>query len=192
MPATEPGTSRISWARGRQRRSGTATPRSPPARRSISASLTRSCRTTALRRRRASSPLKSLSAGRSHSLPSKARSTPATAAFRDLRGSHTTCCCGHILKPRRVTSSRNHSPRDASPILRNSGNDPVRPFLTLHHPLQARCYYEQGLWRKDTFYGLVAKHAVERPETVALQDGRRRLTWSELRVWVDGVAADLC
>lgn len=68
----------------------------------------------------------------------------------------------------------------------------MRPFLTLHHPLQARCYYEQGLWQKDTFYGLVAKHAVARPEMVALQDGRRRLTWSELRAWVDGVAADLC
>ena len=158
----------------------------------LSASSTRSWRTRISRRRRASSPLKSLSAGRSHSLPSRARSTPATAAFRALHGSHTTCSCARILKPRKVTSYRNHSPRDENPILRNSGDDPVRPFLTLHHPLQTRRYYEQGLWQQDTFYGLVAKHAAARPETVALQDGRRRLTWSELQAWVDGVAADLC
>jgi acyl-CoA synthetase len=67
----------------------------------------------------------------------------------------------------------------------------VRPFLTLHHPAQARRYYEQGLWQGDTFYSLVARHARERPQAVALQDGRCSLTWRELRSWVDGVAADL-
>lgn len=67
----------------------------------------------------------------------------------------------------------------------------MRPFLTLHHPAQARGYYEQGVWGADTFYGLVARHAAERPAAVALQDGRRRLTWKELQHWVDGVAADL-
>ena len=67
----------------------------------------------------------------------------------------------------------------------------MRPFLTLHHPAQARTYYEQGVWRADTFYGLVARHAAERPAAVALQDGRRSLTWKELQHWVDGVAADL-
>lgn len=66
----------------------------------------------------------------------------------------------------------------------------MRPFLTLHHPAQARRYYEQGLWRSDTFYGLLAQHAAERPAAVALQDGRRVLTWKELQGWVDGVAAD--
>ena len=35
----------------------------------------------------------------------------------------------------------------------------MRPFLTLHHPAQARRYYEQGVWRADTFYGLLARHA---------------------------------
>jgi acyl-CoA synthetase len=67
----------------------------------------------------------------------------------------------------------------------------VRPFLTLHHPAQARRYYEQGVWRADTFYGLVARHAAHRPDAIALQDGQRRLTWKELQGWVDGVAADL-
>ena len=67
----------------------------------------------------------------------------------------------------------------------------MRPFLTLHHPAAARRYYEQGVWRSDTFYGLMARHAAERPAAPALQDGRRTLTWGELKGWVDGVAADL-
>ncbi|ODT22618.1 MAG: cyclohexanecarboxylate-CoA ligase [Kaistia sp. SCN 65-12] len=67
----------------------------------------------------------------------------------------------------------------------------MRPFLTLHHPTQAQLYYEQGVWRAETFYGLLARHSEERPEAIALQDGRRKLTWKELREWVDGVAADL-
>jgi len=67
----------------------------------------------------------------------------------------------------------------------------LRPFLTLHHPAQAERYYEQGLWRPDTFYGLMARHAAERPSVIALRDGRRTLTWGELRDWVDALAADL-
>jgi len=67
----------------------------------------------------------------------------------------------------------------------------VRPFLTLHHPAEARRHYEQGLWRADTFYSLLAKHAAERPGAAALQDGRSALTWGELRARVDGLAADL-
>jgi acyl-CoA synthetase len=67
----------------------------------------------------------------------------------------------------------------------------VRPFLTLHHPAKAKAYYEQGLWQKETFYGLLARHAAGRPDAIALQDGRRWLTWSELRQWVDGTAAEL-
>lgn len=67
----------------------------------------------------------------------------------------------------------------------------MRPFLTLHHPADARRYYEQGLWRNDTFYSLLAGHAAERPAAPALQDGRRTLTWGELHAWVDGLAADL-
>ena len=55
----------------------------------------------------------------------------------------------------------------------------MRPFLTLHHPADARHYYEQGLWRSDTFYSLLARHAGERGSAIALQDGRRRLDWKE-------------
>ena len=66
----------------------------------------------------------------------------------------------------------------------------MRPFLTLHHPAQALRYYEQGRWRADTFYALLARHAAERPLAVALQDGRRALSWAELLRWVDAAGAD--
>ena len=64
------------------------------------------------------------------------------------------------------------------------------PFLTLHHPATARRYYDQGLWCDETFYALLAHHAEEHPEDWAARDGRRRLTWKELKAWVDGAAAE--
>ena len=64
------------------------------------------------------------------------------------------------------------------------------PFLTLHHPATARRYYEQGLWQGETFYALLARHAAERPNDWSARDGRRRLTWTEMHAWVDGVAAE--
>lgn len=67
----------------------------------------------------------------------------------------------------------------------------MRPFLTIHHPAKAQQYYASGLWGRDTFYGLLARHAAERPDAIALQDGRCALSWRELRQMVDGVAADL-
>lgn len=67
----------------------------------------------------------------------------------------------------------------------------MRPFLTLHNPADARRYYQQGLWRNDTFYSLLSAHAKEQPQGPALQDGRRTVTWSELKLWVDGVASSL-
>ena len=67
----------------------------------------------------------------------------------------------------------------------------MRPFLTLHHPADARRYYEQGLWCNDTFYSLLSEHANVRPQAAALQDGRRTVTWSELLLCVDGVASSL-
>jgi acyl-CoA synthetase len=64
-------------------------------------------------------------------------------------------------------------------------------LLTLHAPAAARRYYAQGLWRDDTFYTLVQKHAAERPRAPALRDATRRLSWAELQRAVDVVAADL-
>jgi len=66
----------------------------------------------------------------------------------------------------------------------------MRPtLLTLHDPATARGYYEAGLWRDDTLYGLAAAQAARRPDAFALADGSRRLTWSDLVRWVDATAA---
>src|SRR5436305_13134326 len=64
-------------------------------------------------------------------------------------------------------------------------------ILTLHDPEAARYYYAAGLWREETLYTLLARHAARRPAAFALRDGRRRLTWAELQTVVDAVAADL-
>lgn len=67
----------------------------------------------------------------------------------------------------------------------------MRPLLTLHTPKQAERFYADGVWRTDTFYSLLAGHAAARPDTPALRDGVRRLTWTELLDWVDRTAAHL-
>ena len=64
-------------------------------------------------------------------------------------------------------------------------------LLTLHNPATARHYYEAGWWKNDTLYTLAAQHARVRPQTYALRDSRHRLTWKQLVVWVDALAADM-
>jgi len=65
------------------------------------------------------------------------------------------------------------------------------PLLTLHDPASARRYYDARLWRDETLYGLLARHAAERPDDFALRDGRTRLSWSELQRLVEAVAGNL-
>lgn len=67
----------------------------------------------------------------------------------------------------------------------------MRPFLTLHTPARTRAFYETGLWREQTLYDLLSQHATARPDAPAIRDGRVCQSWSELRKWVDGVAAAL-
>jgi acyl-CoA synthetase len=67
----------------------------------------------------------------------------------------------------------------------------MRPFLTLHHPAAARRYYEQGTWRSETLYALLARHAAERPDVPAARDASGVLTWRQVQAWVDGTAAHL-
>ena len=67
----------------------------------------------------------------------------------------------------------------------------MRAFLTLHTPRAAQRYYESGVWREETFYGLLERHAGSRGDAPALRDGTRRLSWNEVKTWADGVAADL-
>ncbi|MFG1347973.1 class I adenylate-forming enzyme family protein [Xanthobacter autotrophicus DSM 431] len=65
------------------------------------------------------------------------------------------------------------------------------PLLTLLNPTTARAFYDRGLWCEETLYMVVARHAAERPDAYALRDRRHRLTWAQLKTWVDAVAADL-
>lgn len=68
---------------------------------------------------------------------------------------------------------------------------PIGPVLTLHHPETATSYYDKGLWRRETFYDLTAKHADARPNDWAIRDSARRMTWSEFRAVVDRIAGHL-
>ncbi len=61
-------------------------------------------------------------------------------------------------------------------------------LLTLHDPAEARAYYAAGLWRDETFYALLARHAAARPDAKALRDSARHLSWRELKDWVDAIA----
>lgn len=63
-------------------------------------------------------------------------------------------------------------------------------FLTLHDPAAAHAYHTAGLWRDETHYDLLAGHAEQRPEAFALRDSARRLTYADLKQWVDAVADD--
>ena len=64
-------------------------------------------------------------------------------------------------------------------------------ILTLNDPRTARRYYEAGVWRDETLYGLVERHARERPDAYSVRDSRHRITWRHLRAWVDALAAEL-
>ncbi|HTS53959.1 MAG TPA: class I adenylate-forming enzyme family protein [Burkholderiales bacterium] len=63
--------------------------------------------------------------------------------------------------------------------------------LSLLSPRTAQRYYEQGVWRHDTLYSLLARHAAERAEEYALRDAQVRLSWRELLTWVETVAERL-
>ncbi len=63
--------------------------------------------------------------------------------------------------------------------------------MTLHNPTTARHHYARGLWRDETLYMVMARHAAERPDAFAVRDRRYRLTWSELKAWVDVVSGSL-
>ena len=64
-------------------------------------------------------------------------------------------------------------------------------ILSLHDPADAKRYYANGTWQHDTMYALAQHHALARPDGWALRDATRRLSWAQLRDWVDAVADDL-
>ena len=61
-------------------------------------------------------------------------------------------------------------------------------LLSLLSYAQAKSYYDQGVWQQDTFYQLLQHHAQTNPKGFALRDGKKRLSWSELRTWVDNIS----
>lgn len=67
----------------------------------------------------------------------------------------------------------------------------MKPLLTTHDPAHARRYYEERIWRPDTYYSLLSGHARARPDAYALRDATRRLTYRQLLDWVDALALDL-
>ncbi len=67
----------------------------------------------------------------------------------------------------------------------------MKPYLTLHDPAQTARYYQSGAWKRDTFYSLMAEHAVKTPDAMALRDGTGALSWAQLQVRVDAMASDL-
>ncbi len=67
----------------------------------------------------------------------------------------------------------------------------MNTLLTRLSLREAEGYYASGAWRADTFYGLLARHAAERPDAPALRDSRLRLSWRALLEWVDAVAESL-
>src|SRR5262249_21068564 len=52
-------------------------------------------------------------------------------------------------------------------------------------------YYDAGFWRNDTIYSLAYGHAANAPESFALRDRFRRVTYREFVAAVDALAADL-
>src|SRR5260370_26019296 len=64
-------------------------------------------------------------------------------------------------------------------------------LLTLNDPAAAGRYYAAGLWREETLYALLQRHAATRPDHFAVRDGAQRLTWRALLALADAVAADL-
>ncbi len=64
-------------------------------------------------------------------------------------------------------------------------------YLTLHEPAAANAFHAAGLWRDETHYDLLTQHATERPEAFALRDRARRLSYRDLKEWVDAVAGEL-
>ena len=64
-------------------------------------------------------------------------------------------------------------------------------MLTLHDPLHTQEQYVVGAWQGDTFFSLLAKHALERPNDIALRDVSATLTWVETLTQVENIASAL-
>ena len=129
-------------------------------------------------------------AAASRSRRSRPRSSPATAASAAWLGCRTTCCSA-VSRNRREQGALQVVRREAHARPREVRTLAMRAYLTLHEPAKARAWHEQGLWRDETFYHLLAGRAGARPAAVAARDGSRAVTWAELQLWADAIAEDL-
>src|SRR5437660_343862 len=107
--------------------------------------------------------------------------TRTNSATEDLWASLRSA---HPTTPPDAVGWAEHGETHLAPAMTNT-------LLTLHDPAAAVRYSAEGLWRKETLYALACRHAAQRPDEFALRDGTRRLTWRELHMAVDAVAADL-
>jgi acyl-CoA synthetase len=67
----------------------------------------------------------------------------------------------------------------------------MNTMLTLLSDGLIKKYYAAGFWRDDTIYALVRAHATRAPESCAVRDRFRRITYRELAAAADALAADL-
>ena len=62
------------------------------------------------------------------------------------------------------------------------------PLLTLHDPITAKRFHEQGLWREEGLFDHAARQAQAIPNHYAVRDSKRRLTWRQLEKWSQAIA----
>ena len=58
----------------------------------------------------------------------------------------------------------------------------IEPLAGRHDPARIEQTYRAGYWRDELIIDLLAKHAGERPDALAIVDGDRRLTWFEFHL----------
>ena len=57
---------------------------------------------------------------------------------------------------------------------------PLQPITGRLSPERIKAAYDEGFWHGELLFEHVARHAGARPEALAVVDGGRRVTWSEL------------
>jgi acyl-CoA synthetase (AMP-forming)/AMP-acid ligase II len=66
----------------------------------------------------------------------------------------------------------------------------MSPLLTTLSAGRLALHRSQGLWQDDTLYALALRHALARPDQVAVRDRERALNWRDLVAAADRLAAD--
>lgn len=65
-------------------------------------------------------------------------------------------------------------------------------ILSLHSVAQTRAFYDAGIWRDETIYRLVRRHAETRPDAFAARDRYRRLSFASLMAAAEALASARC